>query len=300
MKEYIEYDLVNTKLKTAKSIMFILTIITVIFAFFMPIHRIISLSNTIPPEFVYVHDIIPDIQVSLRYASEENFMGHVVNGYLSNVSILTREAALGLKQAQILAKENGYELVIYDGYRPQKSVNQFMNWSQDVNISQIKKPFYYPHINKEDAFKLGYIAEKSGHTRGSTIDLTLITFGTKIKNPIKPIQRLLTNNSTIFYLDDDTIDMGSSFDLFDPASHTNSTLVNITYQQRRLIFKNLMEQSGFINYDREWWHYTLKNEPFPDTYFDFDIQSSSTLKIKNNSFLFSFSFVYIFMFSTLF
>ncbi|CAF4745393.1 unnamed protein product, partial [Rotaria socialis] len=122
------------------------------------------LFSTIPTGFVYVSDIIPDIQISLRYASNENFMGHIVNGYLSNVSIITRAAAIGLKQAQLLAKDNGYELVIYDGYRPQKSVNQFMNWTQNLNDSQIKKNFYYPRINKEDAFKLGYIAEKSGHT----------------------------------------------------------------------------------------------------------------------------------------
>jgi D-alanyl-D-alanine dipeptidase len=246
--------------------------ITIVLTFFISIPCITTLPNVLPPGFVYVNDIIPDIQISLRYASEENFLGHIVNGYLANVSILTREAAISLKQAQILANENGYELVIYDGYRPQKSVNQFINWSQNLNDSQIKKSFYYPRINKEDAFKLGYIAEKSGHTRGSTIDLTLISFGKKIKNPLKPIKRNLTDNATIFYLDDGTIDMGSSFDLMDEASHTNSTLVNITYQQRRIMFKNLMEQSGFINYDKEWWHYTLRNEPYPDTYFDFDVQ----------------------------
>jgi len=226
----IKYHPTNTKSKQIKRIMSLLTITIVLLAF----HSIICSSNTLPSGFVYVHDIIPDIQISLRYASKENFLGHVVDGYLSNVSILTEAAALSLKRAQILAKTNGYELVIYDGYRPQKSVNQFYNWSQNCNDSQIKKDYYYPNINKEDAFKLGYIAEKSGHTRGSTIDLTLILIGKKIQNPLIPIKRILTNNSTIFYLDDGTIDMGSSFDLFDDASHTNTTFVNIIYQQRRL------------------------------------------------------------------
>ncbi|UJR29184.1 hypothetical protein I4U23_010398 [Adineta vaga] len=147
-----------------------------------------------------------------------------------------------------------------------------MNWSQSQNDSEVKKSFYYPRVNREDTFQLGYIAQKSGHTRGSTIDLTLISLDKYLQNPLKPTKRILNDNSTIFYLDDNTIDMGSSFDLFDQVSHTNSSLVDKICQQNRLMFKNLMDQAGFINYDKEWWHYTLKNEPFPDTYFDFDIQ----------------------------
>ena len=268
------------------------------YMFFMQSFRLIfltsflSFSNALPAGFVYVGDIIPDIQISLRYASEENFSGHVVNGYLSNVSILTEAAAVALKQAQILAKDKGYEFVIYDGYRPQKSVNQFMNWSADPNIPPTKKNFYYPRIDKQDAFELGYIAKKSGHTRGSTIDLTLIAHGKQIQNPLTPIQRNLTDNSTIYYLDDGTLDMGSSFDLFDLASHTNSTLVNSIYQERRLILKHIMEQAGFTNYDREWWHYTLNNEPFPDTYFDFDIQLSSSAALSTNKSYFLLIFLF--------
>jgi len=233
-----------------------------------------SSSESLPSGFVYLHDIIPDIQVSLRYASEENFMGCVVNGYFSNVSIITKAAALGLQQAQKLAKENGYELVIYDSYRPQKSVDHFIKWSDDPNDPQTKKDHYYPRTNKADAFNLGYIARKSGHTRGSTIDLTIIPIGKRVLNPLVAIKRTLNDNSTILFLDDGTVDMGSSFDLFDEASYTNSTLINENHQQMRMLFKNIMEKVGFINYQKEWWHYTLKNEPFPDTYFDFDIKSS--------------------------
>ncbi|CAF0891141.1 unnamed protein product [Rotaria sordida] len=273
--------------------MSLLSGIILIFALLICFHCWTRLSNRLPLGFVYVHDIIPDIQISLRYASEENFIGHIINGYLSNVSIITEAAAIGLKQAQLLAKKNGYELVIYDGYRPQKSVNQFVNWSQNLNDSQIKKKFYYPHINKEDLFKFGYIAEKSGHTRGSTIDLTLILLGKYVQIPLKPIERNLTDNSTIFYLDDGTIDMGSSFDLFDDASHTNSTLVNKIYQEKRLMLKNLMEQAGFINYDQEWWHYTLKNEPFPDTYFDFDIESSCSFRNQKQNYFSTFFILFI-------
>jgi len=232
-----------------------------------------SSSEILPPGFVYVHDIIPDIQVHLRYATEENFVGCIINGYFSNVSIMTKAAALALKRAQELAKENDYELVIYDSYRPQKSVNHFVKWSEDPNDLQIKKEHYYPRVNKEDSFNLGYIAKKSGHTRGSTIDLTIIPNGKRLLNPLVPIKRILNDNSTILFLDDGTVDMGSSFDLFDEASYTNSTLVNENHQQMRMMFKNLMEQAGFVNYEKEWWHYTLKNEPFPDTYFDFDVKS---------------------------
>lgn len=231
-------------------------------------------SEKLPPGFVYVHDIIPDIQVNLRYASEENFMGCVVNGYLSNVSILTEVAALALKQAQQLAKENGYELVIYDSYRPQKSVNHFIKWSEDPDDHQIKKDHYYPRTNKEDSFKLGYISKTSGHTRGSTVDLTIIPLGKRLLNPLIPIKRTLNDGSNILFLDDGTVDMGSSFDLFDEASYTNSSLINDNQQQMRMIFKSIMEKAGFKNYSKEWWHYTLGNEPFPDTYFDFDITSS--------------------------
>jgi D-alanyl-D-alanine dipeptidase len=233
-----------------------------------------SSSETLPSGFVYLHDVLPDIQISLRYASEENFMGCVVNGYLSNVSIMTEAAALALKRAQELAKVNGYELVIYDSYRPQKSVNHFIQWSEDTNNTQIKKDHYYPRVNKENAFDLGYIAKKSGHTRGSTIDLTIIPIGKRVLNLLTPIKRILNDNFTILFLDDGTVDMGSSFDLFDVASYTKSTLVNANQQQMRMMFKDIMEQADFVNYEKEWWHYTLRNEPFPDTYFDFDIKSN--------------------------
>ncbi|CAF1237913.1 unnamed protein product [Adineta steineri] len=230
--------------------------------------------ETLPTGFVYVHDIIPDIQVSLRYGTEENFLGCIVNGYYSNVSIMTEAAAHALRRVQELAKENGYELVIYDSYRPQKSVNHFIKWSEDPNDPQSKKDHYYPRINKENAFNLGYIAKKSGHTRGSTIDLTIIPIGKRVSNSVVPIKRILNDNSTILFLDDATVDMGSSFDLLDEASHTESKLVDDNHQKMRMMFKSFMEQAGFVNYTKEWWHYTLKNEPFPNTYFDFDVKSS--------------------------
>ncbi|CAF3191905.1 unnamed protein product [Rotaria sp. Silwood2] len=232
----------------------------------------------LPLGFVYLHDIAPDIQVSLRYASEENFIGRVVNGYKANVSIMTEAAALSLKRAQTLAKNDGFELVIYDSYRPQKSVDQFVVWSQNAS-DQIKKQSYYPRVIKLDEFDLGFTANQSGHTRGSTIDLTLIKSGKKVIHPIQYVNRTLTDNYIIWLLDDGTVDMGSSFDLSDEASYTNSTLVNDDYRQTRAYLKGIMEMAGFSNYPLEWWHYTLNNETFPDTYFDFDIEETP---LKNN------------------
>ncbi|CAF4028060.1 unnamed protein product, partial [Rotaria sp. Silwood1] len=142
----------------------------------------------LPLGFVYLHDVVPAIQVSLRYASEENFIGRVVNGYKANVSIMTEAAAICLKQAQTLAKNDGFELVIYDAYRPQKSVDQFVLWSQNAS-DQIKKQSYYPRSNKLDEFALGYIDTKSGHSRGSTIDLTLIQSGKKVLHPVQYVNR---------------------------------------------------------------------------------------------------------------
>ena len=230
--------------------------------------------DNLPEGFVYLHDCIPNIQVSLRYATEENFVGRIVNGYVDNVSIVTEPTGKALKQVQELAKEKGYELVIYDSYRPQKSVDHFVRWSEDPHDPQRTKEHYYPRIRKEDAFQLGYIARKSGHTRGSTVDLTIIPLGERVINPLTAKTRILKDNSTILFLDDGTVDMGSSFDLFDEVSHTDSPLISDEQHQRRIMFREMMAQADFVNYTKEWWHYTLKNEPFPQTYFDFDVKAN--------------------------
>lgn len=231
-----------------------------------------SSSTNLPTGFVYLHEIIPEIQISLRYATEENFVGSRIDGYLANISIITETAAQALKQVQSEANQQGFELVIYDSYRPQKSVDHFVRWSEDPMDPQTKKLHYYPRTNKENAFDLGYIARKSGHTRGSTVDLTIIPRGQRVQTPIKPQERTLKDNSKILFLDDGTVDMGSSFDLFDEVSFTNTSLITDEQHERRMLFKKWMENAGFKNYEKEWWHFTLINEPFPSTYFDFDVQ----------------------------
>lgn len=223
--------------------------------------------------FVYLHEVEPTIQLSLRYNSNENFLGRPVKGYRKNYCILTRQTAQALKKVQEDVKKDGYCLVVYDAYRPQKGVTNFMDWSKDIN-DQVKKDQYYPRVDKARVFELGYVAEKSGHSRGSTIDLTLIKLGEKVHD-IKVSDRKLMDGFTIKFLDDGTVDMGSSFDLFDVASHYENNVIDPVYKELRTYLKNIMEKNGFKNYAEEWWHFTLKNEPYASdkdsSYFNFAV-----------------------------
>lgn len=224
--------------------------------------------------FVYLHEVDSTIQVSLRYHSCENFLGTPVEGYKKAVVIVTEQTAQALKAVQQEVNAAGYNLVVYDAYRPQQAVNHFIKWSTDIN-DQTKKSQYYPRINKADVFELGYVAHRSGHSRGSTVDLTLIKIDQKLHD-VKEIERTLLDGSVIRYLDDGTINMGSSFDIFDVASHYDNSLITQECKQMRAYLKNVMEKHGFKNYAEEWWHFTLKNERFPanqdDSYFDFEVE----------------------------
>jgi len=227
--------------------------------------------------FVYLHDVDPTILVSLRYNTQENFLGTTVTGYKKPVVILTKQTAEALKKVQEDVKKDGYSLVIYDAYRPQQAVNHFMTWSKNV-ADQLKKARYYPRVDKAKVFELGYVAERSGHSRGSTVDLTLIKTGASLR-PIEAIEekkRTLLDGFTITLLDDGTVDMGSSFDLFDKASHYENDLISHEFKTLRTYLKNKMEKRGFKNYAEEWWHFTLKDEPYPATkdtsYFNFPVE----------------------------
>lgn len=240
--------------------------------------QISSIISCLSPEvrskgFVYLHEIDPTIQVSLRYYSNENFVGKTVDGYKKDVCVMTKQAAKALKAIQEIVKKDGYSLVVYDAYRPQKAVDNFMRWSKDIK-DQVKKDEYYPRVDKARVFELGYVAEKSGHSRGSTVDLTLIKLGQKV-HELKVTERKLLDGFTIKYLDDGTIDMGSSFDLFDLASHHENNLIANEFKKRRDYLKEKMTQNGFKTIEEEWWHYTLKNEPFPanqeSSYHNFEV-----------------------------
>jgi len=200
------------------------------------------------PNFVYIHDRVPDILLDVRYYSTDNFLGTPVDGYKKPVILITAEAGEALARVQQSLREQGLGLKIFDAYRPQKAVDHFVRWAADPDDT-ITKRKYYPNLPKSRLFELGYIAEKSGHTRGSTLDLTLVN---------------LTDGSEL--------DMGSGWDLLGEISNHDSALVNEVATSNRERLRNIMIQNGFQPYSKEWWHYTLKNEPYPDQYFDFDVE----------------------------
>lgn len=225
--------------------------------------------NNIPKEFVYLSQFAPDIQQSVRYATVNNFLARPAKGYLSEEIIITQKAAEKLVQIQRELKKQGFELVIYDGYRPQKAVEDFYGWSSSES-DHVAKEIYYPQIEKNTLFDIGFISRKSSHTRGSTVDLTLIEAGKKLIE-IQILQRELLDGTVIPFLDDGTVDMGSSFDLFHEVSYHDTPLVSLNHLKNRAILKEVMMDHGFAPYSKEWWHYSMKDEPFPDSYFNFDI-----------------------------
>jgi zinc D-Ala-D-Ala dipeptidase len=226
-------------------------------------------ASALPQGFVYLTDTDPTIIESVRYYKSDNFMGRPVPGYNKNRIIMTEQAAQALKKVNASMNKMGFKLVVYDAYRPQTAVNAFIEWAkhpEDINA----KMLYYPTLQKNEIFEEGYISPKSQHTRGSTVDLTII----EIDKTLKPIQiqdRRLSNHETIPFLDDNTVDMGASFDLFHRVSHHKTILITPEQQANRDLLRSEMEAAGFQAYDTEWWHYLLKNEPFPDVYFDFRV-----------------------------
>lgn len=202
----------------------------------------------LPEEFVYVQDEIPTIHIELRYFSNNNFIGKPIDGYKRNVLILSKDAAIALKKVQNTLNKKGFGLKIYDAYRPQRAVNHFWKWALNVNDTLMKQRFY-PNVAKNNLFKEGYIAAKSGHTRGSTVDLTIVDLETSIE-----------------------LDMGSPYDYFGKESWVEFKGFSTQQKQHRNLLQEVMLSNGFKNYKQEWWHFTLINEPYPDTYFDFVIE----------------------------
>ena len=243
-----------------RKIIFILTVLSTNIAF-----------AKLPTGFVYLKDIDPSIKIATRYAQNYNFIGDIISGYEQDgVIILTKKAAEALKKAQSIFLKDGYSIVVYDAYRPQIAVDNFIKWAKNIDDQKMRLLFY-PRIEKANLFDLGYIFEKSSHTRGSTVDISLIE-STKELHPIKTRTRKLNDGFEIHILDDGTLDMGSSFDLFDKASNLNTSLIKPEYKLHRSYLRMIMELCGFNSYEEEWWHFTLKDEPFPKTYFNFPVK----------------------------
>ena len=233
--------------------------------------REIDITKPLPDQFVSVSKLDTTIQLDIRYFTANNFTGRKIKGYNSAKCILTIDAAKALTTAQKQANTYGYSIKVYDCYRPQRAVTDFVEWVGDTGDTKMQHRFY-PAVPKNELFKKGYIAEKSGHSRGSTLDLTLVPLTTRQPEVMPSNNRYDCRLQMSERYPDNSIDMGTGFDCFDELAHTDNPHINQTAVQNRRLLRSIMENAGFINYDKEWWHYTLKNEPFPDTYFDFPVQ----------------------------
>ncbi len=226
---------------------------------------------TLPVNFVYLYNIDPTIQQNIRYASSHNFIGRRIKGYESAKCILTKSTALTLAQAQKELNKHSLSLKVYDCYRPQMAVNDFIQWSQVVNQQEMKAEFY-PRVNKKDFFNLGYVAAKSGHSRGSTVDLTIIPIVGPKQATYQSQQKLVACFAPYGErFQDNSIDMGTGFDCMDETAHYMSLAINKNARKNRNLLHAIMIKYGFKPYSLEWWHFTLKNEPYPNTYFNFPV-----------------------------
>ncbi|MBP3820108.1 M15 family metallopeptidase [bacterium] len=197
-------------------------------------------------DFAPVYTVIDDVSYDIRYYSSNNFTGNKINGYKAPIAYMTKEALQALSIAADDLRQQGYRLLIWDTYRPQKAVDNFVEWINNPKDPGDKS--FYPDLKKSELLKGQYIAEKSGHTRGSTVDLTIIK------------------------KDGSFVDMGGTFDLFSQISHPDYKKLTKEQKRNRQILHDAMIKAGFKGIDSEWWHFTLENEPYPDTYFNFDIE----------------------------
>ena len=229
----------------------------------------VTTTDTAPVGFVRLAEAVPDVILEIRYYSTYNFVGDRIDGYEKPTALLTVEAAKALKAVSDDVMKQGYRLKIYDAYRPQRAVTHFMNWASKVDDIRMK-PYFYPNLDKSVLFAQGYIAEKSGHSRGSTVDLTLFDMS----------------------LEKD-VDMGGTFDWFGKESHPDwcgnaetqeykgeypgetqpkGGKINERQFRNRMLLRAAMMRHGFKPLEEEWWHFTLANEPYPSTYFDYPVK----------------------------
>lgn len=197
--------------------------------------------------FVFLDEVLPGVRWDAKYATWDNFTGRPVDGYGLNRIVGTRELGSALQKAQNLAKKQGYGLLLWDGYRPQRAVDCFLHWAS-LPENDLTKKRYYPNIRRAEMVAKGYVASQSSHSRGGAVDLTIYRLDTGLLVP-----------------------MGGDFDLMDVLSHHGASGLTETETNNRKRLRHIMECSGFEAYCNEWWHYVLVDEPYPDTYFDFCI-----------------------------
>ena len=199
--------------------------------------------------FVSIGEMIPDVLLDIRYYSSFNFIGERIDGYEEPAALITREAAQALKAVSDEAARQGLRLKIFDAYRPQKAVEHFMRWAADPADIRMKA-YFYPELNKDEIIPQGYIAQHSGHSRGSTVDLTLFEMATQ-----------------------EDLDMGGTFDFCGEKSHPDYKGVSEAQRANRMLLQSMMVKYGFRPLSTEWWHFTLENEPWPETYFTFPVRN---------------------------
>lgn len=198
-------------------------------------------------DFVVLNEYIPGAKFDIRYYSNYNFVGKRIEGYEAPLALLTREAADALREVNEKLSEQNLTIKIYDAYRPQSAVNNFIRWSKNLKDTRMKK-YFYPEKNKSVLFREGYISKRSGHSRGSTVDLTLYDLSNDVE-----------------------LDMGGTFDYFGERSHVDYKRLTEAQRNNRKQLREIMTSHGFRGIKSEWWHFTLKNEPYPNTYFDFPV-----------------------------
>ena len=208
----------------------------------------VEISAQLPKGFVYVNNVDASIQYDLRYCNDNNFVGQPIEGYEENVLIVTKEAANALKKIQIELKKKGMSLKIFDAYRPQRAVNHFRKWARNLSDT-IKKVEFYPNVLKKNLFIEEYISTRSRHSSGSSVDVTIVD--------------LITYKE---------LDMGTSYDDFGKESWVLYQEITELQKENRKFLKFIMKKYGFRNYPQEWWHFTLRAEPFRDQYFDFVVK----------------------------
>ncbi|MCI4065930.1 M15 family metallopeptidase [Micromonospora sp. R77] len=228
-----------------------------------------------PADFVVLTDVDPRIRADIRYATAHNFVGRPVAGYTEPLCLLTRAAAEALRRVQSAALAEGRGLKVYDCYRPQRAVDDFVAWGRQPDQQQMKAEFY-PDVAKSRLFADGYLGAPTAHSRGSTVDLTLVPAAPPDQATYVPGQPLVACTAPAGRrFGDNSVDMGTGFDCFDPRAHTVDPRITGTPRENRALLKRLMTVQGFENYPREWWHYRFTAEPYPATWFDFPVARSS-------------------------
>jgi zinc D-Ala-D-Ala dipeptidase len=228
----------------------------------------------LPKGFVYLRDLDPAIVQDIRYAGSHNFVGRPIRGYLAAECILSASAANALETVQRILTEKKLSLIVWDCYRPKRAVEDFFQWSKDPTHTEMKAEFY-PRTDKEKLFALGYLAKRSAHSRGSTVDLGIVPTASSFApspSPLQPLKACTSPKGERF--EDGTIDFGTGYDCLDVLAKTSNVLVGGIARHNRQLLKSYMEAAGFRSYAREWWHFELVNEPFNHVGFDFEVSTS--------------------------